>query len=199
MPRKKLTDEELSANRDAIRRVAASLFSRFGFEAVTMRSIAKELGWSPMATYKYFENKDAIFMAIREDALHGLAATMQRSALDGGEGLERIYLLSRAYVRYGIENIHEYRLVFEYYSDAMPGFPIMTKNSVSSWELLFAAIQDACTQGLLVGDANRISHILWTVLHGLVSLQNSKRYLFGLTAKDITKDAIDAVLSGFSV
>lgn len=197
MPRKKMSDEEIAENREAIRKVATSLFSRYGYEAVTMRSIAKELGWSPMATYKYFENKDAIFTAVREEALLRLAQTMQRSALDAKDPLEKLYLQCRAYVRFGLENRHEYSLAFEYYSTEMPGFPLMTSNSLMSWELQAEVLEEACRQNRLKGDPLLINHLLWIALHGIVMLQNGNRFIFGKTAEDLTEEAINATLHKF--
>lgn len=198
MPRKKMSEEEMENNRTAIRQVATNLFSKKGYDAVTMRSIATELDWSPMATYKYYESKDAIFKSVREEALTRLAETMQRSALDAKDPVEILYLQCRAYVRFGIENHHEYSLAFDYYTKNMPGFPLMTSNALKSWELQIQAIQRCVDEGHLAGDASIISHLIWFSLHGLVALENGKRLIFGHDARELTDVAIDAILSKYT-
>ncbi|GGD75602.1 TetR/AcrR family transcriptional regulator [Paenibacillus nasutitermitis] len=58
--RKKLTEEMKSA----IRNSAARLFAEKGYQAVTMREIAKEAGCSHTAIYLYFKNKEDLLQQI---------------------------------------------------------------------------------------------------------------------------------------
>ena len=60
-PRGSLTRELIL---DAAERVAAT-----GFDALTMRAVAAELGAAPMALYRYFPTKDDLVNALRDRVL----------------------------------------------------------------------------------------------------------------------------------
>jgi AcrR family transcriptional regulator len=51
-------DERIGLSRDRILDAAITVMDRDGFDALTMRRIAAELGVAPMALYTYFRNKD---------------------------------------------------------------------------------------------------------------------------------------------
>lgn len=55
------------ASREEIYRSALTLIADRGFEAATLRDIAKEAGASPALLYKYFPNKRALVLALYED------------------------------------------------------------------------------------------------------------------------------------
>jgi AcrR family transcriptional regulator len=51
--------------RRRILRAAMRLFPKQGFPNVTIRKLAAEIGYSPATIYRYFEDKDEIFFALR--------------------------------------------------------------------------------------------------------------------------------------
>jgi len=60
-----LSEDEIQDFRTSLCEVAERLFADCGYEGVTLRAIAAELGCSPMTPYRYFDNKEAIFTAVR--------------------------------------------------------------------------------------------------------------------------------------
>lgn len=64
--RPRITEEEQKAFRLEISKTARQLFFKEGFESVSMRRIAKEVGCHPMSLYQYFESKHAILQKIWE-------------------------------------------------------------------------------------------------------------------------------------
>lgn len=194
MSRRKLTDEEIAANREAIRQAATRLFSAQGYASVTMRSIARELGWSPMAAYRYFDSKSAIFTAVREEALRRLGEAMLAAGRSTGDPLQSLRRQAEAYVEFGLSHRHEYALAFEYFDQQMPGFPLQTDDGLMSWRLLRQAVDRLCDTGVLEPDPLTISHLLWCSLHGIVALNNAERLMFGRQAGELTGAAVDMVL-----
>lgn len=65
MSPRKSVDKELS--REMILDVARILFVKDGYEHVSMRKIAKELGYSHGALYYHFKNKAELFYALVAD------------------------------------------------------------------------------------------------------------------------------------
>lgn len=64
-------------NRDIIFREAARLFSEKGYERTSMRAIAAAAGVSKPAIYYYFNNKEALFEAMLEEAISHISDTME--------------------------------------------------------------------------------------------------------------------------
>ena len=77
MPRKTLTQVEIKNFRDTFCEAAYELYVQEGYDAVTMRGIAKVLGSSPMMAYRYFENKEDVFASLRALQFHHLAQTLE--------------------------------------------------------------------------------------------------------------------------
>ena len=53
-------------SREAVVDAALAIADRAGFDAVTMRAIAAEVGATPMALYAYFSDKNALYGGMRE-------------------------------------------------------------------------------------------------------------------------------------
>ena len=49
--------------------VAMDLVVKGGLESLTIHAIARELDWAVGATYRYFDSKDAIFVALQAQAI----------------------------------------------------------------------------------------------------------------------------------
>ncbi len=64
--RKQRLAEQADTTRSKILEAAARVLSREGFHGSTIRSIAREAGYTASSLYTYFPNKEAIFEALRE-------------------------------------------------------------------------------------------------------------------------------------
>lgn len=54
---------DASGTRSAILAAARSQFAEFGFDRTTLRAVAKAAGCDPVMVYRYFGNKNALFVA----------------------------------------------------------------------------------------------------------------------------------------
>ena len=83
MARPTLRDEEVERFRQrlcdlALRRVAES-----GYEGVTLRGLARDLGCSYATPYRYFRDKEEIFAAVRALAYERFGAALEHAAGPG--------------------------------------------------------------------------------------------------------------------
>ena len=95
--------------KEQILRVALSLFSRRGYEAVSVSDIAGELGITKGALYRHYESKQAIFDAIlrRMEERDTELAEADHVPLAGEESrasLENIIAFSKTMLRYWTED-----------------------------------------------------------------------------------------------
>lgn len=91
---------------------AYSIFMREGFEAISMRYLAAELGCTVMTVYKHFPRKIDILQALWARVFGDLFDGLERSIAAGGDPVERLNALALGYVQFWLERRDHYFLVF---------------------------------------------------------------------------------------
>src|SRR5215218_7726719 len=105
-----LTTARADAVRAAVKRVALIQLEQGGPSAVALNAIARELGVSGPALYRYFKNRDALLTALLLDAYEDLADALDASSLDA---------LAHSYRAWALAQPHRYRLLF---TAPLPGY-----------------------------------------------------------------------------
>jgi len=93
------------AKQVALRQLAAG-----GPTAVSINAIAKELGMSGPALYRYFDSRDALMTALITDAYNDLAAALR--AASAKTSAAPVAAVATAYRVWALEEPHRYRLLF---------------------------------------------------------------------------------------
>ncbi len=183
MPRAALSEVDVERFRDELCNVATLRFAEHGYGGVTLRGLATELGCSPMTPYRYFENKAAIFEAVRQAAFERFAASQEQAAQGIADPLERLRELGHAYVRFALAEPQSYRIMFELDPGDTPEKP--HGSEVRAWKTLRTAVGEAVASGALHGDADTIAHLFWAHVHGLVMLHLAGKLVLGRTLEDL--------------
>lgn len=79
---KSIARPKSEATRKQILSAALELFRKQGFEAATMREIARSAGVATGAAYYYFDSKDAIVLAFYDQAQQDMAPLLEQTLLD---------------------------------------------------------------------------------------------------------------------
>ncbi len=90
--------------RQRILDAARSLFEDFGFRRASIADIAREAGVSVGTLYRYFENKEDIFLAVMRQATEDWVSRAREILSEPGSAIERLARLGRASVEYNKEN-----------------------------------------------------------------------------------------------
>ncbi|MBE2319999.1 TetR/AcrR family transcriptional regulator [Solirubrobacter sp. CPCC 204708] len=147
-----LTNDRGEQVRAAVKRVALTQLKSGGPAAVALNAIARELGVSGPALYRYFSSRDALLTALVVDAYDDLA-----DVLEPATDLET---LARAYRAWARAQPHRYRLLF---SAPWPGYdphqPSLVAAAKRSMDVLLRYV-----------DAER-AVTLWSRMHGHVLLE----------------------------
>jgi AcrR family transcriptional regulator len=96
-----------------IRRTARALLIDRGPEAVTLRAIARQLGITAPALYRYYGSRDDLIEHLRLDVINDLAAELSRevSALVT-DGVAELFAICRGFRRWALTHTKEFTLVF---------------------------------------------------------------------------------------
>jgi len=175
---------------------AHALVREDGYEGLTIRRLAERVGYATMSVYSYFPDKQAILLAIAQDAFAVLAQRMEANR--PAEPLAALKALMWAYSETALENPNEYRTVFmgvEPPHDPDKS-PLEMAQQNPALQLLMERVRDCIAAGHFSGDPHAIATMLWTIGHGTVSLIISfPQYPFGDRQAYIGR-MIDAALAG---
>lgn len=157
----------------AILAAAGQLFAARGFDAVTMREIAKEAGCSHTTIYIYFKDKEALLHQLAMVPLQQLREQME-STLQA-EGLspdERMHGLCHGFIRFCMMHRHIYSLIFMTRASRVDAeAPELEVNRVRIH--LFGLIREGLRGALPAGMAEErlmaYARVVFFSLHGVVS------------------------------
>lgn len=166
---KTLSDEDIRAFRENMRRVAENAFATRGPQGVTMRELARELGCSAMTPYRYFRDKEELLATVRAAAFNRFSERLE-AAVHGAEESRRGEALIEAYVAFAFDEPHAYRLMFDLAQPDSASYPELVSASGRAWRMLGAHFEPLVESGQLTGDAQLIGYAYWASLHGFTML-----------------------------
>jgi len=145
-------------------------------ETLTLRQVAREVGVAPASIYSHFADLTALIEHVLKLRYDELGFLMNAAAAAATSPLAELVARCAAYVHWGVEHPGEYRTVI---GGAMPEQLVPLNAHGAGEELLntlVRALAAASRQGGEPSTADeqwRAGLILWTGMHGLVSLYNS--------------------------
>ena len=174
--------------RQSILATARELFLLKGFEATTIRNIAEKIEYSPSTIYQNFKDKNEIFYTIHSEAFAELVRYLNASEMHKNP-MDQLIALGQIYVQFALENPELYDLMF------IMEAPIDFLNYLedANWiegkmafDYLKSVIANCIQQGLIKEtDLESLSYLIWSTVHGLVTISIRKRGLkIGLSDPD---------------
>jgi AcrR family transcriptional regulator len=103
---------ESPKGRDELVEVAVDLFAKNGFAGTSIRDIAAAVGRSVSNVYHYFENKEALWLAILEYSVKALPEKLHAALADKQDPLERLTALVRAHLEASVQHHRESKIFF---------------------------------------------------------------------------------------
>jgi AcrR family transcriptional regulator len=149
---------------------AHKLVQEEGYEGLTIRKLAKRVGYAPMSVYSYFADKQDILYALAEDAFETLARRIEEHPSD--DPIEALQAVMTEYAAFGLGNPNEYRTVFMTEKTRPPEgktFAEMEEGN-PAMKVLISRVEACVAAGKLKGDPRAIATMLWAVGHGTISL-----------------------------
>lgn len=90
----------------AIREAAAALIARFGYEAMSMRRLAAEVGVQAAALYRYFPTKEDLLFTLMREHMQGLIASWQAARPASADPVTLLSAFVDHHIRFHVARRH---------------------------------------------------------------------------------------------
>lgn len=209
MPKPPASPEAVEAVRERILAETLSIINQDGYADLSMRKLARRLGFSAKTIYNYYSNKDELYLMALIKGFQELSEEF-RAAYESSENpVEKLRAVVRAYVRWGIENRHYYNIMFSMntpkYADYVGTRMEETADRQNRVALELARIgssvlREVASYNGSIEPGDTTFHLLhiWSTLHGLVSLCISRVTLEVGNLQEVTDRVLEEVLRPYT-
>ncbi|MBI1179903.1 MAG: TetR family transcriptional regulator [Alphaproteobacteria bacterium] len=195
MPRA-LTEAEIEAFRDRLCAAATRRFAELGYEGVSMRGLAADVGCSPMTPYTYFKDKEDIFAAVRAAAFKRLADLLEDLAAQHSDPLERGRVMGDAYLDFALSEHDCYKIMFELTQPDEQAYPDLVAQVARCRRLMIQPTRTLVREGILSGEPEAVWQMFWAGVHGVIVLHLTGKLLPGTGIHDLYAEVLGALMRG---
>ena len=151
---------------------ARELFVNEGYENVSMRKIADKIEYSPTMIYLYFKDKADLLDSVCKATLLNLLNTLELLKRDKSNPVENLRKSGKAYVEFGLEYPHDYKLTFVIRPQFQKGLGLQ-EGSVGEkvFDYLCTMVSECIRQKTFRQvDVEITGQALWAAVHGVTLL-----------------------------
>ena len=185
MPKPPATRDEIESIRANMIREAVSLINEVGFSNFSMRRLGSRLGIAAKTIYNYFADKDELYLMVLTRGFEDLLAAMEQARKKKKNAFEELHAMAAAYVQFGLENPHHYNILFSLDVPKYIDYIGTRHEELADFQNRQALRVAALAREVIVStvkksrkmklrDIDRHLMGLWSTLHGIVSLANSR-------------------------
>jgi len=169
-------EREREEVRTRILDAARELFASEGVDSVTMRRIADRIEYSPTAIYFHFRDKEALLAELCDSDFrafaHGFSLIAQIP-----DPVERLRAAGKAYVEFGLNHPSHYRLMFMTPKTTEASTIAKGNPEEDAYAFLKGIVAELMAAGRFrddLTDVDLTAQVIWSAVHGLVSLEIAK-------------------------
>jgi len=179
--------------RSVILGAAREIFVRHGFEAFSMRTLARAVGYSPAAIYMHFTSKEELLdVLVEESFVHLYEALGILLKERGKDPVRRLKRGLRLYVEWGLEHPSEYQIAFVVRNPAKK--PYRTHRAFD----LARALVKLCLgkSKATEREVELRTQALWAATHGITSLLTQRPSFPWVSKQRVIDQVIDSAVQG---
>ena len=179
MGSKQRRERERQELRQAILTAARDIAAREGWQAVTIRKVAEAVEYTPPMIYEYFASKEALLFELMLEGFRQIGHIIQSMRAKGGSAENVLMQVALAYWRFAFTSPELYQVMH-----GLGGVPFGTSETPQEAQSVFAAVREVVhavmsDHSVQRADLDGDVDILWSTLHGLVSLTMAGRIAGG--------------------
>ena len=180
---------------------ARQLLTSDGYANLSMRRIARHIGYSATSIYLHYDNKDQLVHALIDEGvevLHGRLSAVVAEYPDTA-GPERLGALCQAYVSFGLELPEYYEIMYLLHTEYIERYPAEKyRRARQNLEFFASALSTGAEQGSFEDVEPLLgATTVWSQLHGVVSLMNSHRIDRKIPHEYLVDEVIGRIVKGF--
>jgi len=175
-------------SREAILAAALAHIETHGVDALSMRTLATELGVAPNALYRYFPSKTDLSFALADESGRILLSALQAAA-QGLSLLDAVRATAQTYLHFARTRPALYAVKMSHCKAAGEEPP----SHAQVWDFVLSFTADLSTPW----DREDLALSLWAALHGLVELDRADM-LDGRDAQATLNVMLDVLLAGLA-
>ena len=171
MPTEDRRTRERAARRQLIITTARRLSEAEGWDAVTTRRLSAEIEYSQPVLYSHFANMDQLVQAVAVDGFGQLAEELRTARASAATAVEALRQLAHAYIGFARDNPALYDVMFI----RPTTLHFAAQDTPPELEAGFTELRDAVAALGDQYDADTFAEVIWSALHGLISLGSNGR------------------------
>ncbi|MFD8495833.1 TetR/AcrR family transcriptional regulator [Amycolatopsis sp. NPDC059657] len=157
------------AHREKFLDAALKLLVENGVAGLTVRAVAELAGSTTIAVYTRFGGRAGVLDALYERVFELLSEALDTIPPPSGDPREDLMVCALAYRDFGLESPARYAFMFERpVPDFDPDPALRVTVLRDSFSVLLRRVERCAPPG---ADAVRLAYLLWTTMHGLVSVE----------------------------
>lgn len=172
-------ERERQELRVKILNAARELFAKRGYEAVTMREIARRIEYSPTALYGHFVDKETLFRELCRQDFSEFAQSLLREVSSVHDPVEQLCHAGIMYLSFAEHYPEHYRLMFlAEHPDIPPTEAERNDPTQNAYIFLRALVVVLIDSGALrpeLKDVDLVAQTIWAVVHGAAALDVNRK------------------------
>jgi AcrR family transcriptional regulator len=145
---------------------------------LSIRAVAAEAGVTPTAVYRHFSDRRVLVRTVVETSFEQFEARLSAAEQGAPDPFEALRRRCRAYVTFGVEQPHLYRVLFGAWSagpKALGTYGRRPHPGAGSFTALVTSIQRCINAGAQTRRPSPfLAFQLWSLLHGMTDLRAGK-------------------------
>ncbi|MGO4134151.1 TetR/AcrR family transcriptional regulator [Rhizobium brockwellii] len=170
---------ERAGREERIVAAARAVAENEGWDAVTIRRLAKEIEYSQPILYSHFANRDAIVAAVAVEGFKELATVLQHAAGAANGQRQSLMDVAMAYFAFAFSRPALYEAMFILPTQLQFAEAETRPELRAGFDAIAAAVFPFCA------DVEIATETFWAALHGLAELERSGRIRPGMRDKRI--------------
>ena len=163
--------------RESLLKAAEALLEQEGPAGLSLRKVGRQLGVTPGAPYRHFEDKDALLAALATEGFRKLRAAMLADQEGAPDGQERLRRAGVGYLEFASAHPELFRLMFGW----MPArdVPELCEAGDAAFAAFEGILKDCDEEGLLSRSVREAGLLTWSAVHGAAFLAIDDRLQLG--------------------
>lgn len=182
--------------RDNILTAALEIVKEDGWQALSMRKIADKIEYTAPIIYEYFANKEGILLELTRQGNIILLKDFQNAYAKYTSPEEQLEAVWRAYWDFAFEHKQLYQLMYGVDMNCCELVKSMPEAEAAR-KLIYGLITNLMTEPEEI-DVCRKYFTFWSVIHGLISINLTRRGTNDEMNQHILKDALTGIIKAIN-